>query len=734
VAARLLAAFFAAGALAATSQVLLLRELMVAAAGDEAALGVGFAAWLAGIAGGARLGRGRAAGSIRGAATAGLAALAVWATAAIPLGRLLRLALAPAAGEWPGLGLALAWALAVLAPAGACVGWVFAALATAAASAFGAGPGIARLYALESLGSLAGGLFASLLATQGLGSLRGALLAGLLGLALALPATWAGTLAGRAGLVAALLLLGALLALSIPLERFGERIRFAALAPGATLAASHETPYQHIALSAGEVTDVFSSGQYAGSFPDRYGSELQGQLLACLVERPARVLALGGVERGLLRVLLRHPVRELTLIEPDGRALDLVRKRLPDEDRRALDDPRVRVLQDDPRRALARGLGPFDLILLPQADPVTLLRARFTTVEFFRLCARSLAPGGVVVVSVKTAPAVLTGETAAMAGSVFGALAGTFAQVRATPGPDTLLVAGAGFTLDAAALAARWRARGVASTSFAPELLPLLLPPERMALQEAALRAAARQTPESRDDRPVSFLHALARRQQEAGSRLGRALAALGGLPPSLLVCAALLPSLLRLGRRATLATAASHAVGVVGAAGMAWSLLLLFSFQTRVGALYGQLGMLAALFMLGLATGAWALPALLSRPAGPRSSLSLSCALAAAFGASLALALPRLATPAGHGALLLAAGCVTGGLFPVAAAALLETGRGAREAAARLSTADHLGAALAALLTAVVLVPALGLAATAWLFATQVGLATLVAARAGND
>ena len=48
----------------------------------------------------------------------------------------------------------------------------------------------------------------------------------------------------------------------------------------------------------------------------------------------------------------------------------------------------------------------------------------------------------------------------------------------------------------------------------------------------------------------------------------------------------------------------ASHGVAVAGAAGLGWSLLVLFSFQTHAGALYGQLGALVALFMLGLALG----------------------------------------------------------------------------------------------------------------------------------
>jgi hypothetical protein len=147
--------------------------------------------------------------------------------------------------------------------------------------------------------------------------------------------------------------------------------------------------------------------------------------------------------------------------------------------------------------------------------------------------------------------------------------------------------------------------------SFDPAVLPVLLAPDRVAAQEAALQSAEATAEASRDDRPSSFLHALARRQQTTAGGWGRVVHAASRTPPGLLVALAFLPSLAFLGRilvgglvprRA--AAAASHAVGVVGAAGMGWWLLVLFSFQTRAGALYGQLGALTAAFMLGLALG----------------------------------------------------------------------------------------------------------------------------------
>jgi spermidine synthase len=748
------AAFLAAGLLATAAQVLLLRELVVDSAGDEAAIGVGLAAWLAGIAAGASAARRRCALRAPGDASLGLALLALLPPLGILGGRLLRLALAPSPGELPGLGLAAVLSLVTLAPPGAAVGWTFAALAASASRLWEAGEGIARLYVVESLGSLQGGVAVTLLAGSWVAPLRLSALFGLVAALLALAACRGGALA-RPWLqgVAATLCLGLAVA-SPPLDRGTERARFSGTAPGLPLRAAADTPYQHLALGGDDVLHLYASGQYVGSFPDPWGAESLGHLLALLAPHPRSVLLVGGVERGLVPVLLRHPVRLLVIVEPDRAAYEFVRGRLPEPDQAALRDPRVRVVHDDPRHFVGHGRvgGRFDLALLLTGEPATLLRARLATVEFLASLAARLRPEGAIVMSVRTAPLALAGETQALAGSLVRSFEEVLPVVRATPGPDALLVAGwnsTAVTLDPGVLASRWRERGVTSPSFDPAMLPVLLAPGRVASSEHALLDAAARAETSRDDRPISFLHALARRQQTTAGRWGRLVTTASRLPPPLLVVLAFLPSLVatarlliadgRPGKR--VAAAASHAVAVVGAAGMGWWLVLLFSFQTHAGALYGWLGGLTATFMLGLAMGATLAPraAFAEGERGQESLPGVTWALRASLGAAVLFAatLPWTLRAAGrasgesalaalfaHGALLLAAGVVTGGVFPIAAEVRLAAGDAPGEAAGRLETADHVGAATAALLGAVLFVPLLGISGSAWLLAALVAVA----------
>lgn len=778
---RLAAAFVAAGGLALTAQIVLLRELLVALQGDETAIALGLGAWLAGITAGATAARRlvlplpEAAGGSRDAAppTAprppgfppgacaswGLALLAIAAPAGVLAGRFGRLVLAPPAGEVPGLGAAAALALLVLAPAGAFVGLSFAALAVASPlGGWRPGTGIARLYVLEAGGSLLGGLAATFVWIPRLPPLPGALLASGAWLLVASLGAGRGLLRGRAALIGIALLL--VVAAPPPvcggLDAAAVRARFDGLAPGIPLLAWGDTPYQHVAIGGGEQRHLYLGGQYAGSFPDPADAEAQAHLLASLAARPASVLLIGAGWTSVVRFLLEHPIDRLDIVEIDRRAMRLVERYLPPEDDAALSDPRVTIVADDPRRFLAAAAGsePYDLILILEPSPVTLLLARLSTAEFYALCAACLAPDGALVVRLETAPNVLTGETAALGGAVWGALRQSFPVVRATPGPDGYLVAGAraaAVTLDPGVLAARLRERRIASDVFVPQTFRLLLSPERVRTQEAALAAAAGKTAPSRDDRPVSFQHALARRAQEGGSLLAPLLGWAGRRAPAWLALLALAPSLLGIARAAfsldrgrAAPRAAIHAIAVTGACGMAWSLLLLLSYQTRAGALYGRIGLMAAAFMLGLALGGLAATraAEVERDRAVRRLTAataglLGFALLFPFTLSLLAAAPLAVEHVGlteilHAVLQAIAGLATGTLFPAAAGVLLPSA-GPRSTASRLEAADHLGAALAALCAGILLIPALGLSGTAWLLAAlqAIALARIVLARA---
>ena len=744
--------FTAVGMLALGTQIYLLREYMVALGGDEAAIGLGLSAWLVGIAAGAVLAQGLAikrSGELAAAAIASLAASGYLEMLVARIGRsLLHIPI----GELLPLGPSLELALFVFVFPGAMVGVAFVAIAASATSREPmASATIGKLYVFEAIGSLAAGVLVSLVLVLLMRPCVGLACLLVLGLIAAMPAAWAGLIGGRRSLalLAAALLLAGLTPVSASVERATQRARFVTFAQGGSLLDWVDTPYEYLAIGSGEVRNLYAGGVYVRSIPDFAEDESLAHQLMLLNPQPNRVLALGGIEMGLLRFCLRHPVQRLDLVVLDRQALEFVAGHLEEADREALADPRVHLHFQDPRRFLASHTELFDLILLLERDPATLYLARETTTQFVRLLADHLALQGTYAMRFSAGPNVQAGETGLLGASLFRTLREIFPVVRAAPGPVSFLVAGHSkdaVTLDPLQLGARWQERGIKSDVFVPELLPELYPAERVATLESELARVSATVAPTHDNRPLSFLYALSLRQQMARS-VWAAILNWGVAHPTLLQLVAIAPSSLLLAwfslRRLLCNSHASgnlatlHATAVTGATGMALSLMLFFSFQTRVGALYSEVGLLSALFMLGLASGgAYAV----------RRRLSLTGALIGALAAAALLALSfslldehflSLGWAAIlHGFLLALSGAATGAVFPSAATALLECTASARGAASATQFSDHAGAAIAAAVAVIVFMPILGLTRTALILCCLQALAvvTIMVTRRSSD
>jgi predicted membrane-bound spermidine synthase len=769
---RMLACFAGAGALALGTQVLLLREYLVTLQGDEVSIGLGLGSWLTGISVGAGLARSaRLRRPDRVAAwTMGLLAILAWTE--LVVARLGRQLIGVPVGELAALGPSLWLALLVFALPGTTVGAGFVALA-ASAERSGILPSraIPTLYVAEAAGSLLSGLLVSLVLIPTVSPVAALGLLTAFGLAAITPAASSGAIAGRRLLPA---LCAAALVASLPpvsrrVEARSERARFAALVPGMPLIDWASTPYQHLALGGRENHVLYAGGQYATSFPDPEEDEGRAHRWMLLAEQPERVLVFGGLPTGVLRFMLRHPVARLDWVLYHPGALDLVRRHMDAPDRRALADPRVHLSYEDPRRFLAEASRPYDLIVCLEANPSTLLLARDRSVQFSRLVARRLSARGTYVSRFPAGPNVQAGDSGRLGAALYRSLTEAFPVVHAAPGPDGLLVAGRApglVTLSPERLAERWHQRGLSSDVFVPELLPLAYPPERVAALEQQLRQQAARLEPSSDDRPVSFLYASAVRGELAQSAWPlvlrwathhRAALALAGLGPSLLF--ALYVVLRRLvwllsrrslgraqpnptesrpaKRRVAPALIASgeaqrcsdvlHATAVTGASGMAYGIMLFYSFQSRVGMLYAEIGALTALFMLGLALGGMlgSHPAFLAR--AQTIGLGTSILVAVSFALMERFASSGTLLALCHGSLLVWVGAATGVVFPSAGEVLMTRGFGLQRAAAWVELADHAGAAVAALLAAAVFVPVFGLTLAATLLVLLQGLALLI-------
>ncbi len=160
--------------------------------------------------------------------------------------------------------------------------------------------------------------------------------------------------------------------------------------------AEEQTPYQHIAILE---TDCFGrvlvlDNVVQLSERDHMGyHEMLTHIPMLVVDKPRRVLIVGGGDGGTLQQVLRYAsVEEVVVCELDQRVVELSRRHLP-----FLGDPwsdsRVRLVIGDAFAYLQKNSELFDIILSDTPDPIGMAERLFSD-EFYRLMVAALAPNG----------------------------------------------------------------------------------------------------------------------------------------------------------------------------------------------------------------------------------------------------------------------------------------------------------------------------------------------------
>ncbi len=263
---------------------------------------------------------------------------------------------------------------------------------------------VSRVLSLDYIGALLASLIFPLWFVPQLGLVRTGLAFGLLNMAVAAATLWIFRDRLRApGLwLAAGFSFAALAAGFAGAERFS-RAAEERLYRGEVVFAE-QTPYQRIALmQRGSTVRLYLNGRLQFSSRDeyRYHEALVHPALAAL-ERPRRVLVLGGGDGLALREILRYPsIEAVTLVDIDAQVTTLFRGNpvLAKLNGGALSDPRVSVANADAWRWLeSRGHGEplFDAAIMDLPDPSNYALGRLYSAPFFRLLAQHLAPQGLI--------------------------------------------------------------------------------------------------------------------------------------------------------------------------------------------------------------------------------------------------------------------------------------------------------------------------------------------------
>ena len=646
------------------------------------------------------------------------------------------------AGRLPGeiVGPGAMVALAALSLAAPCllVGAQFAALCQVVEGRGGRG-GSATVYSLEAAEAVAAGVVFHFVLAEQVGSAQSALMVGAANVAAA-GLWWAGWRA-RAATAGAAALVAVVVAAVNPGGRFGlDSPGLARRWRGMEVVAQANSRYGNVAVVRdGEQLTFYEAGLPAFTTEAVEADEVAVDTPLFLHPAPKRVLLISGGLGGALNEVLKHPVEWVDYVEMDRIVVDFARRFVPAEALSALRDPRVHLHSVDGRAYVKASRAKYDVIILLVPDPATTALSRFYTREFFGELQRLLNRTGIVCLGLSAPQAKLSGPRLFVHATVFRALGGVFPATLAIPGERTQYVAANAAGLlpnDARVFAVRMKARGIKpvfanETWYESALGPL---PQEMLRRSLA---SAGDVPANTDARPVSCHHWL--RLWLAELMPGGA-ALLDRVPELTRWVWLLVPLGLALGlapwwRGGYAGKGAAVAMGATGFLQMGAQLTVVLAYQAVAGYLYHQIGLLRALFMLGLAVGSAAGRRIGSgRPddtAWAGRWLTGTVALEAGSVLLLPLLL-RLASGAGFGAAALWLGILGGLAFPFAVALASSGDGGTGRAAARLYAADLAGASLGAVLVGALMVPAVGMA-QGCLAMAAVGLAAALAVGGGE-
>ncbi|MCW0483362.1 hypothetical protein [Gaoshiqia sediminis] len=381
---------FLLGALAMINQVVFIREFLSVLAGNELVLGVVMANWLLLTGWGAFHARKRIQPdfSLKQGVSMMIALAFLPILLIVALYELKFLLYPP--GTITGFGAVVMGVCLLLFPVCFLSGYLFTLLSTLY-SWSGRKNLIGKAYAIESLGSLAGGLLFGVVLGRFFNSIQVLAIISAAVLTMGSWLIWPRNLKKRM----VYLLPGLLILVVAFVLRPDTRIK-QILFPSQEIILDRSTPYGNLVVSSQAGQLNFYEDHALHFYSDNLALSEEAVHFAMLQHpKPEKVLLLSGGISGMLKELDKYPLEKVTYIETNPAVLrywkNLVDYASPSEP--------VEFVRSDIRVFLRKTKLVYDVVLINLPPPTTLGFNRFYTDEFFRMVAQHVTPGGVVCTS-----------------------------------------------------------------------------------------------------------------------------------------------------------------------------------------------------------------------------------------------------------------------------------------------------------------------------------------------
>ncbi|MDY7031314.1 MAG: fused MFS/spermidine synthase [Thermodesulfobacteriota bacterium] len=744
----LVISFLLLGVYAISAQVLFIREFLVVFYGNELCFGILFAVWLSGITFGAFLGS-KIIGRVHDTFRLFLilqAIMCVLLPFQIYLARITGTFFEVPPGEYLSFSDIVYGSLISILPFSSVIGFAFPfACKTFLKKGRREATGIGWVYVFESAGSMIGGVALTFYLITYFQTFQIIMILSLALLAncfvLSVLSVSKGMKFSFTVLFLCLFVAYMVLLFSMKIEKieaFSVEKRWNAFHRGLKLLESIDSRYQNLTVGYGNGQyNFYGNGQYITSSPDAYRSATFAHFVLSEHPHPDKVLLIGGGAGGVIKEMLKHHISVLHYVELDPQLIRVIKRNLPPEDKSAFGDERVKIFSADGRYFVKKSPEKYDMIIVNLPDPSTAMLNRFYTVDFFKEAKMILKKDGVFVTGVSSTVNYIGREIGDYSGSVYHSLLEIFPIVLATPGEKHYFFATSSpgvITSDVEILSHRYNQRHIESDYFSKYHFAVLLPQDRIRFLRQSLSERSSFSINT-DFKPITYYYNLILWDIYSGERDNtNVFISLRAM--NLRMCILLLVFFVVIrtvyvvfkGERLEthLRFNCLFAIMTTGFAGMSLEIILIFAFQNIYGYIYQMIGLIIAIFMIGLALGGWAMNRMIQKESARWIGILAAIEISLAVYSFILPYIIRdifpflmwnigLRMPSEYLfiSLIVIVGILTGSQFPLISKIMIERKGEPGRVAGIVDSLDHMGAFLGALIIGAAFVPLLGIQET---------------------
>ena len=325
---------------------------------------------------------------------------------------------------------------------------------------------------------------------------------------------------------------------------------------------------------------------------------------------PKRVLLISGGAGGVLTQMLKYPIQEIDYVELDPYLIKTLRRYTTELTNQELNDSRVNIINTDARFFLEKQNNKYDLILVSFLAPLSLQTNRFFTAEFYTLCKGKLNQDGVLVTLTPGSLNYISPTIRSIINSHINTLEKVFANLFIIPGDYNLYLSSVGNLLNRSAdsINQRLQANRITTNLFNLNYIKYRTQSHFRVWLDKSLTADKNTATINYDGKPLGLFYSLFHSNTVANPSLKTLFTFVRSLNLAAIIIILLLVFVVLFLFRKKLMRSAylSFAIFSTGVVAMIFTLVISLGFQIRYGFLYYQINLLLTTFITGIACGGY--------------------------------------------------------------------------------------------------------------------------------